>query len=253
MPSVRIVCTFDALTTAETLARILGAELYDVRISYGRSSMSDLEDARSAREAVVLIWSYDAPGAHYMLEWATGVEPSRLVEIARAPGYPRITRKSPVIDFSAWRGERGGRAWHMLAERLRNVTRALEPAKPPPRRAAMALGLASVAAVGGAIVVRANDVFEPQEPTQRLQEVAETYDPAQGVGGPVIAVEPASVDELTFRAGPFGPRMQPLAPVAARPALAPVPHYDEVDLRDATIGERLNALNPLNQLLRDED
>lgn len=247
MPSVRIVCTFDALTTAETLARILGAELYDVRISYGRSSMSDLEEARAAREAVVLIWSYDAPGAHYMLEWATSIEPARLVEIARAPGYPRVTRKAPVIDFASWRGERGGRAWHMLSERLRAVTRALEPMKPPPRRAAMALGLASVAAVGGAIVVRANDVFEPPEPTPQHELLAEAYDPTEGVGGPVIAIEPPSADDVDFRAGPFGPRLTPLAAAPTRAPLAPVPEFEPVDLRDPTLGERLNALNPLRR------
>lgn len=246
MSQVRIVCTHDALPTAETLARILGAELYDVRLSYGRHSLTEMKEAREAREAVVLIWSYDAPGAHYMLEWALAIEPSRLVEIARAPGYPRLTRRAPVIDFSTWRGERGGRAWHMLAERLRSVTRALEPSRPPPRRAAMALGLASVAAVGGAVAVRVNDVFEPPEPEAQLQAVVGVADPGAGMGGAVVAVEPASIEDVRFRAGPFAPRMTPLAPAEHTP-LAAVPDYEPAALREPTLGERLNALNPLRR------
>jgi hypothetical protein len=247
MSSIRIVCTHDALATAETLARILGALLFDVRVSYGRASLGDLEAAREEREAVLLIWSYDAPGTHYMREWLHAIESKRLIEIACAPGWPRTPKRAAPIEFSKWRGERGGRAWVALEERLRAVTNTLAPPKPAPRRAAMALGLVSAAAVGGALLVRVNDDAQPGAPALEPNAIAAAGIGApDGVGGALNVVEPASVGDIGLRAGPFPQR---LAPLTAQPhtPLAAVPDYDPVELRSPTLGERLSALNPIRR------
>ena len=96
MTDVRIVCTYDAVSFAEKLMRLLVAEEHRVKLTYGRNSLSEREASNNSREAVILIWSYDAPSQHYMLEWARGVDPVRLVELARAPGAPKIERKASI-------------------------------------------------------------------------------------------------------------------------------------------------------------
>ncbi|HRK65859.1 MAG TPA: hypothetical protein PLN53_15795, partial [Terricaulis sp.] len=119
MTAIRIVCTFDAAGAAEALMRLLAAEQHDVVISKGRQSLTELPAARSAKEAVVLIWSKDAHGVQYMRDWAAAIEPARLIEITRATISAPVGRRAPTIDFTSWRGERGGRAWNALKERLR--------------------------------------------------------------------------------------------------------------------------------------
>lgn len=170
MTAVRIICTHDAKKLAETLARILGAEGDDVRLSYGRQSLDELPAARTAREAVLLIWSYDAPSAHYMLEWANAIAPERLAEIARAPGWPRTKRRAPVIDFAAWRGERAGKAWSALAERLRTIHRTLHPHTEPARWPAIGVGLAGAAAAGLALMISGEPQVEPKDVAMEFGE-----------------------------------------------------------------------------------
>lgn len=248
MSSIRFVCTHDALPIAETLMRLLDAEGHDTHLCYGRPSLAEIPTAREAREIVLMIWSPEAPGAHYMLEWASRIPPERLVEIARAHDWPRIANRAPVIDFLSWRGERGGRAWNALAERLRHVSRAMEPVSPQPRRAAMALGLASLAAIGGAVLARVNTAQTPaleHAAEGATQDVAVDYDRASGVGGALRMLEPASIDD-NIVAGPFGRRFAPLPPMQVAP-LVSLPDYDPPELRDATLVERITALNPINR------
>lgn len=215
MIDVRIVCTHDAVKLAETLARLLAAEDFQVRLNYGRNSLHELESAAAETGAVLMVWSLDAPSAHYMLQWAAQIGADRLVEIARAPNWPRVERRrAPVIDFSNWRGERGGRAWNALIERLRVVQRAFEPKGPPPRRAAMALGLVAAAAVGGALVERVQDNFQPESaptaaPAETMAAITVSTD---GVGGPLQAVEPASIEDVQEHFGPFAPRVAHMLP-----------------------------------------
>ncbi len=240
MIDIRIVCTYDAVPFAEALTRLLGAEQHNVHLCYGRQALGELEAARGLREAVLLVWSYDAPGQHYMLEWARAIDPARLVEVARAPGAPRLERRAPVIDFATWRGERGARAWVALNDRLRAVARVLEPPKLAQRHAALALGFASVAAVGGAVFVRANDAFEPPAPVEMQ---ARLPDAAVSTGGPIEAVEPASLEaEIVVRS--FAARLATFerGHEAELQELAAVEH---MDIRDATLLERLWSLNPL--------
>jgi hypothetical protein len=247
MIDVRIVCTHDAVKLAEMLMRLLEAEEHRVRLTYGRQALSELEDARTSHDAVVLIWSPDARSQTYMIEWARNVAPSRLIEIARgANDWPPIKRLAAVIDFTQWRGQRGARAWRTLTDRLGAMARALAPPKPVPAKALMAMGLASAAAVAGAVVVRmhADSTEQTAQQAAPFEEVAIT-DPASGVGGPLRAIEPASLDDemLVLRHYPE------LAPLVADPAepLAPVAEYREVELRDPTLLERLDAINPLRR------
>lgn len=246
MIAIHIVCTHDGVKLAETLMRLLEAEEHQARLSYGRQSLAALETAKTSEDAVLLIWSADAPTSHYMLEWARQIPEKRLVEIARAPGWPRSARKAPVIDFISWRGARGERAWNALNERLRAIQRLYEPQKPPPSRAALALGVASLAAVTGAVMVRVNMPAPPEfapEPNEQLQQIA-FDDPSAGIGGPLRAVEPASLEELDAIPRLPAPRYAPLEGVRDY-HLADLPELAPPELREPTLIERIAALNPL--------
>lgn len=247
MTGIVLVCTHDAVKVAETLARLLAAEDHPVRLCYGRQSLEEIEPVRASKDAVLIIWSVDAPSTHYMLQWAASFDPVRVIEVARAPGWPKSdARKGPVIDFSSWRlGDRGGRAWHQLLERVAVVERALAPAKPPPRRAAIALGMASIAAVGGAIFVRVNDAS--QAPALMPQTGAITAEAAtlDGIGGPMNAFEPDSAEDTIVRLG-VRPHAQPLAPADYEP-LAPVPETPEFDVREPTLLGRISEITGIGQ------
>ncbi|HRO04893.1 MAG TPA: hypothetical protein PLS69_14935, partial [Terricaulis sp.] len=122
MTAIRIVCAPDAESTAGNLARLLSAELYDVRVTCGSmQSADDLPGARAMQEIVLLIWSPNAHMARFPRDWREAIPRSRLVEIARTPGRLRGKDEAAPIDFINWRGERGGRAWGALKERLRQV------------------------------------------------------------------------------------------------------------------------------------
>jgi hypothetical protein len=251
MTDVRIICTYDAARLAETLTRLLEAEQHRVRLTIGRQTMGELEGARSSRDAVMLIWSPDARSQSYMIEWAHKIDPVRLVEIAVAPGAPRFARRANVIDFAHWRGERGGGAWHGLVDRLRAVENVLNPPKPPSKYAMFAMGMASAAAVTGAVVMRVNDTSMPITPQGAGDEQLAAADPNTGLGGPLSAMEPASLEDEMLRVRPI-PDLAPMRD-ARRVALADVPEVRYMTLRDETLLERLNALNPLRQFenLRD--
>lgn len=242
MINVRIVCTHDAVTLAETLTRLLEAEEHRVRLTYGRQALSELEGARDARDAVLLIWSPNARTQTYMIEWARNIEPSRLIEIARGTSdWPTIKRLAAVIDFTQWRGERGARAWKTLNERLGAIARALAPPKPVPAKALLAMGFASAAAVAGAVVVRVNTPLEETVAPAPLEEIA-SADPASGVGGPLSAIEPASLEDEVLRVRHY-PELEPLGASAA--PLEGLVRYEEIELRDPTLRERIEAYNPL--------
>ena len=250
MIDIITVSTHDAKKTASDLARLLEAEEHRVRLLIGRQSETAIPEAKESRDAVLIIWSEDAPSQSYMREWLRQIDPSRLVEVATAPGWPDMKeRRSPVIDFTRWRGERGGRAWNALNERLRVVARAIEPAKPPPRQAALALGLASVAAVGVAMGVRLNETPVSSHAERPLQ-TAQLEAPTEFVGGAVYAVEPASMNDLSI--------LPPVRPLRVAPIeIQEIDFYvlqDEPlpEVRDPTFVERLQRLNPLADLGDDD-
>jgi len=247
MIAIHIVCTHDGVKLAETLTRLLEAEDHPVRLSYGRQSLQALEAAKTSNDAVLLIWSADAPTSHYMIEWSRHIPEKRLIEIARAPGWPRSTRKAPVIDFVNWRGTRGERAWGALSNRIYTIEEMFEPRRPQPRHTALALGVAGLAAVTGAIVARIN---APEAPDYAQEFEANLFveidDPSAGMGGPLRAVEPASLEELN--AIPRAPvhRYTPLEPTPDY-ELAELPDYTPAEFAEPTLLERLTALNPLRR------
>jgi len=251
MIGIHIVCAHDAVKLAETLIRLLEAEQHTVRLSFGRQSQGDIEEAKASKDAVILIWSENAPSQHYMLEWARQIPAERLIEVARSPNWPRSARKAPVIDFINWRGVRGARAWNTLNDRLRTVSRALEPAKPQPNRAVLALGFASLAAVGGAIAVRVNDAPAPTiEAVNADNEMLIAFDdPISGIGGPLAAIEPASADKIEAQIR--APRYAALE--LQRPELLETSSYTAPELRDPTLMERLSTFNPLRRDESDEN
>ncbi len=263
MSDIRIICAHDAAKLAETITRLLEAEQHSVRLTIGRQALGELEAARESREAVILIWSPAARSQLYMLEWAHKLDPHRLIEIALTSDPPKAPRKAAVIDFSQWRGVRGNTQWSALNERLKAVARALNPPKPPPKYAALALGVASAAAVAGALVLRLDQTapltpIEDAAPTEML--IAEA--PETGLGGPLIAREPGSLLEDDLRV-PRAHRLQPITTQSA-PQLATLAAPVNIELRDATLMERLNsrvsdgidaieAINPLRRPASTDD
>jgi hypothetical protein len=243
MTDIRIVCTHDALKVAEALTRLLEAEQHRVRMTYGRQALAALEEARTDKEAVLLIWSQDARSQTYMLEWARHTDPVRLCEIARTGDWPAIRRKAQVVDFTTWRGERGGRAWNALNERLRTVGDILNPPKGPPREALMAMAFGAAAAVVGAVVVRMNTIDDLTAPAAAAHDEIASLDPTTGVGGPIMAIEPASSEHEILRFRAVGRNIQP---IDWEPAfeLEPLPDISTPELRDQTILERVSEFIP---------
>jgi hypothetical protein len=243
MTDVRIICTHDAAKLAETLMRLLEAEEHQVHMTVGRQAMGELAGAKETRDAVLLIWSPDARSQTYMLDWLRGIDASRLVELSIADAPKHATRVGAVVDFANWRGTRGSAQWHALNDRLRAVQRALDPPKPPSKYAALALGMASAAAVTGALVLRMEDTPTlPVVEDASAREALVAADPSTGLGGPIDAIEPPSIeDELIFRRHS---NVQPLR-LAAEARLAQPDAPVQITLRDETLLERLSGLNPL--------
>src|SRR5262249_23588891 len=163
-------------------------------------------EAASAGECgVLMVWSLDAPSALYMLQWAHAIEPARLAEIARARRWPALpNRAAPVLDFSAWNGERGGPAWPALTMRLQTIARAIAPPKPPPVRAAAALAGLSALAMIGATVDRLSGPASPapaaasarSEALAAIEPAPISRLPEEGRGGTIAPPEePASYDD----------------------------------------------------------
>lgn len=247
MIDIITVSTHDAKKLAAELVRLLEAEEHTVRMLVGRQSQAAIEDAKSSRDGVLIIWSEDAPSQSYMLEWLAKIDASRLIEIATSPGWPgRKDRKAAVIDFSNWRGERGGRAWNALSDRLRAVANIIEPPKPPARHAAVMLSIVSLATVGVAVGVRNNqDLIVP--PTQDVanEQVVHLDAPRDSVGGAIVSIEPASVDDLAAV-----PNLRPLtlSPIHTAPIELTQVRLDPIpEVRDPTLIERLQ------QFVRSED
>jgi hypothetical protein len=245
MIDIRLVFTYDAKPLAETLTRLLEAEQHRVRLTFGRQSLAELEEAREERDAVVLIWSPDARSQIYMIEWANKIDRTRLVELARTGDVPRTNRKAPVIDFTQWRGERGGRAWDALSARLHSIDTTLNPPKPVSKPAIAAMLMIAVAAMFGAVSERNRtahrvDTAEEPAPVETATVVTEGLER----GGPIVAIEPASLDEtLHFRRIPAAP----LIDVTETDPLTAVDPIDIDPIRGETLLERLNDFNPLRQ------
>lgn len=251
MVDIRIVCARDAVRTAETLRRLLEAEQHRVEVSFGRHSLDQFTQALENNEVALLIWSANAPGTHYMFEWAERFDRRRIIEIADAPGWPQLKRSAPVIDFVGWNGTRGSKAWVALSERMRPFSRVREIKTPPPRQAMMALGFAAAAAMVGAVVVRVN-AGPAMLPTPTAEPDALHVSASDGVGGPLErapadAIEPASVEDIVQI---IPPRVSPLPQLHGAPTapLVDLADLQRIEIRQPTLLERLAELNPLQQI-----
>lgn len=245
MIDIITVSTHDAKKLVAELVRLLEAEEHRVRVICGRHPHTEIEAAKTSRDAVLMVWSKDAPSSTYMLEWLRQSDATRLIEVATSPGWPgRKDRKAAVIDFSNWRGERGGRAWNALNDRLRAVANVIDPPKPPAKHAAIALGVASIAAVVVAVGVRSNETplgaptLEPQQTAQQLEA------PTVAVGGAVYATEPASLEDLAL-VPDVRPLRIPLVEITPALELAELNTDPLPEVRDPTLIERFREFNPL--------
>jgi hypothetical protein len=253
MATIHIVCAQQAARTAELLERVLTAEEHLVTVSSGRFALLALETPREQEEFVIVIWSPQAEAQTYLAEWAARTDPDRLIELSvSTPHPPKIQRRAPVIDFSAWRGERGGRAWNALTERLRAVIRAAELAKTPPLQAAAALAAMGALVIGGGLMVRMES--GPVAPTIAMTpDAPPVISSPTGIGGAVEIedlFEPPSVGELP--GGPLPPRLAALTRYHPAP-LAEIGPYEPAELRDPTLLERIRDFNPLRSDRRDSD
>jgi len=251
MIEIVAVCSHDAKELAETrLVRLLEAEQHRVRLVVGRQSLADLYAARAAHCGVLLVWSSHACSQAYMHEWGRQIDPQRLIEVALTSEWPKIDRLAPPVDFTKWRGERGSRAWESLKARLREIEHVLHPPRQRPLRAGAGFALAAVAALSGALAIRGGGettsvAQAPSAPTATpiVDDTFEDDDVEIALGGPLDAVEPISAADIpTLRALPA----QRFSPLRYEPAtLHSAPGVRVLEVRDPTIIERLQTLNPL--------
>lgn len=244
MATFHIVFALGAVRTAEDLGQLLADDGHTVSLFSGRIAVLALGSPPALDTFVIVVWSAEAESQPYVAEWAARTDPDRLVELAVSTPYPpKVQRKAPVIDFTNWRGERGGRAWNAFTERLRTVTREAEVAKAPPRQAAAALAAMGALVIGGGVMVR---IEEPRAPeVAYAPEPAPVYTAPTGVGGSELAslLEPLSVEE-TFGTARLPPRVAPLT--RYQPAsLDEAEPLEPVELRNPTLVERILDLNPL--------
>ncbi|MGD9967287.1 MAG: hypothetical protein AB7T59_12245 [Hyphomonadaceae bacterium] len=243
MIDIITVSAHDARKLVADLVRLLEAEEHRVRVISGRQSAAEIDAARSSRDAILMVWSNNAPSASYMLDWLRESDPCRLVEIAIATGWPeRKDRKAPVIDFSTWRGERGGRAWNALNDRLRAIASVVDPPKPPALHAAVGLGVASLAAVVVAIGVRTNETPAAAPALEPQQAAAPLDAPTMSVGGAVYTLEPASLEDLAL-VPDVHPLRIPLVELTPEPEVATLGDTPLPEVRDPTLMERIRELN----------
>ena len=130
-----------------------------------------------------------------------------------------------------------------MIERLRAIARALNPPKPPPTDALLAMGMASAAAVAGAVVVRVNDAsLRSSRRRARSTKQLAAGDPNTGIGGPLSAIEPASLEDDAFACAPLCRELRAARRQPPRSRSRTCRTYRESTLRDHTLLERLNAL-----------
>jgi hypothetical protein len=252
MSDIHIVCLQEVAGPAGTLGRLLAAEQHSVRLSVGREALWALEGPRCEQDIVLVIWSPETAHQLHIAEWAARTGPDRLVEITMHVQHPpRVPRREQPIDFTQWRGERGGRAWNALGDRLRAAARTMEPAKAPPKQAAFAMAAMGAMAVGGALALR----LHAPDPTMTTSfETDRPIEAQTGVGGAIDiseVVEPPSVDEV-FGAARL-PRRLSAMPRAHYEPLVSLTEYEEPEIRDPTLLERISAFNPLRGRRSDND
>jgi hypothetical protein len=101
MIDIITVSTHDAKKLAADLVRLLEAEEHTVRMLVGRQSQAAIEDAKSSRDGVLIIWSEDAPSQTYMREWLSPdrrVAPDRDRDRAQAGPIAKTAKRQSSIS-----------------------------------------------------------------------------------------------------------------------------------------------------------
>ena len=250
MINVRIVYSYDAEATAEDIQYHLLAEGFAAEIINGREYTGMIASICDADYAIVLVWSKEAPATDYMQNWARAVDPAKLAEVVRWNNFPHIEgRRANPIDFTRWNRHRDDIAWRALETRLRNIGRAFEPKKNPSAGPMAVMMAASAAAVVGGAIVRSDQegpmivhTLQPQSVAQATNDIARAPMPGVAAGGPLAALEPASIDTADEPAILRRPRRQ-LRGIEARtfatlsrPRDATAP----LEYKEASIFERLS-------------
>ncbi len=187
MIGIRLVCAWDALDVARNIARLLSAEGFVVSTTAGRVGLDELKNPDRPDECRVIVWSVDGNSSPYVWKWVEdgGEGPLIEIEIARdiAPAHGKRTHDP--IDFSKWRGDRGGAEWQALEERLRQAVLGKAPPPGLRQRAAVFFGVIALVAGGGAGLMRMfEDGTQSAEATAPQMPFEPVDAPTIDVGGP---------------------------------------------------------------------
>lgn len=249
MIAIRIVCAWDSVEKAHAMERLLVAEGYVVSVACGLASLSELDERGDAPECVVCVWSVDAADSYFVWRWVDATDPNAIVEIRLNDIVPALeARREEPIDFTRWRGDRGGDCWKELERRIRRVAIGESGPRVEPVRAAIALGAVAMVALGASAGLRLFDGLTgdhtPSSPREMTASVEDDQRPERHMGGleaSVPLLEPESADELD----PFQRRRLVLArPLPASPggdALARVHMEDPISFRNRTLMDHITA------------
>lgn len=245
MIGLRLVCAWDAVDLTRTIARILSAEDFNVTIATGQTGLDDLDDPKRPPEHLIIVWSTDGAYSPFVTRWVEENDAASLIEIETVTGVaPEIEgRLQSPIDFSAWRGVRGGSEWEELNRRVSLAVYGPPPAPSRRAQAAMLFGALAVAAVGAAGVMRAFDAGTQEARATPPPAPVQLVEDRSAMGGPVSA--PVELDEGPFRPAPFL-RMAPLADLPEPAALT------ELDSGERDAVENRSFLQGVAHRLRGE-
>jgi hypothetical protein len=105
------------------------------------------------------------------------------------------------------------------------------------------MGLVSAAAVTSAVFVRANEAPPAAAPEPVGPTVAAIEEHQEAYGGPLVALEPASMEDLTLDMRPV--RTLSSLDLTGAPDLSAAEQVAILDIREPTLLERIGELNPL--------
>lgn len=248
MLAVRIVCAWDAIDKAREIERLLEAETYVVTVATGLASLADLDDETRGPEVMLFVWS-ESRASPYVRRWLEASPPEAIVELRLGDHVPELEhRREDPIDFTSWKGVRGGECWKELDRRLKRIATEGKPRIEPVVPAivlASALGLAFVAAAGVRVFDHGSDQAAAA-PSNTQTITAAVLPPAPiiergGISPAALLIEPESSDDVVISTQPI--RMRPLprdigvvSTLAPFPALAEPNEFHDRSLIDALLG-----------------
>lgn len=193
------------------VARLLGAEGFDVEIA---RRQVDTEDLTPATLCTIVLWSRNSVDAWPVLATArAALARKSLVQIALEPVRPDIDTPHTPIDFRGWNGERGG-AWRLLRERIDQIQRGEEPAGAP-LLAMTSLGFASFSILALAVSDRVGVGPAPEAANHVADPfVIAATSTGGGEGGGAMGGPSMLEPELIIEGGDFTPpRLRAPAPL----------------------------------------